>query len=66
MRTPRYRLVGWSDPVSNRQGAIEFYDLDQQPEDGSEIHEEENLAVSEAALIRRLIDRHLPRGQGEN
>ncbi len=59
LRTDRYRLVGWSDPLRNRGGGLELYDLEPEPGAHSVVGERENISYGREALVDALVDEHL-------
>lgn len=61
VRTDRYRLIGWSDPISRQAGGVELYELEGPGGPFAGGMERENVAVIEGALVDRLIRAHLTR-----
>ena len=59
LRTERYRLTGWSDPITRQAGALELYDLEPQPGGTGAVFEIENIAASRGAIVDRLVREHL-------
>ncbi len=59
LRTERYRLVGWSDPITGNVGGIELYDLEPEPGAPGAVFESENIAISRAALVDELVRKYV-------
>jgi arylsulfatase A-like enzyme len=61
LRTERYRLVGWSDPLNGQVGAVELYDLEPEPGAPGAVYERENVAVGHGAVVQHLVREYLGR-----
>ncbi|MFT7669277.1 MAG: arylsulfatase A-like enzyme [Planctomycetota bacterium] len=59
LRTSRYRLIGWTDPISSREGGVELYDLEPPGTPPGQVIESENISLRSHALIKSLVRKHL-------
>jgi iduronate 2-sulfatase len=59
LRTDRYRLIGWSDPIARQAGPVELYDLEPEPGGRGAVFEARNIAASRGAIVDRLVKQHL-------